>query len=295
MRSFLERIKRSSQSSFALMRYTPERFIFGWHHHPELELTLIMRGRGRRFVGDAMSAFEAGDLVLLGGNLPHTWSSDQFSTGRQDAVVLQFRDAWLKSVMRQVPELEVLNPLMREAWRGLTFSREAAGKASQLLIKAVSARNRGITRVGAILEALEVLAWDRGRNPIASVTYASNPPKIDRRIDDVCGQLVAAYTEEINQAVLAEQTGLTPEAFSRFFKRSTGRTFMEYLHELRIGHACRMLLETDAAISTIAYGSGFGNLANFNRIFRRLKGQSPREYRVGQDTPAGAGVVIPRK
>ncbi|MEO1236398.1 MAG: AraC family transcriptional regulator [Planctomycetota bacterium] len=273
----LEEIPTERGAFYAARRRDAEGFAYAWHFHPEVELTLILGGRGQRFVGDSIVSFGPGDLVLLGPNLPHTWHSRAAS----DAVVVQFNADRLGGGMLDSPEGAAVGELLRRAGRGLAFPgggavlRERTAELPEL---------QGWARVCALLDVLgrlaEAAGVDGGAEVLSDPAHVV-PPRDDdrRRIDRVCRLLAERFTGPIAQGEAADAVGLSPASFSRFFRRMTGRTFVAYLHELRIAEACRRLGDPDTPVTDVCFASGFENVSNFNRVFRRLRGESPRAYR----------------
>lgn len=273
MKARIERVSTGDAASFLCRRRTDSRFGFAWHYHPELELTLIVRSRGRRFVGDSIEAYDDGDLVLVGSNLPHTWSSDPSRKGRHEAVFCQFPREFLKS-----PELSAAQRLFDRSSRGLRFT----GRTQRAVARQMEELERlqGLRRLAGLLEILDQLARSTESRPLSGRGYVPSVRSGDAdRIDRVCRFLNGRFAEGVTLAEAASVAHLSIPAFSRLFRRATGRTLVAYLNELRTGLACRELMETGRAVSDIAYDVGFNNLSNFNRRFRALKGLSPREYR----------------
>ncbi|HEX7899525.1 MAG TPA: AraC family transcriptional regulator [Planctomycetota bacterium] len=270
MRARPERISTSPAASFAVKRRRDRRFEFAWHFHPEIELTWIVRSRGRRFVGDSIEDYRDGDLVLLGPDLPHTWHSEP---GLHEAVVVQFAPDFLG----ELPELRGLRALFDRAARGLAFGARTLKSVSKHLDGLEEVE--GLPRLCALLATLERLAAARDVRPLSSRPF-SEPRKADmERIDRVCRHLAERYAEDVSLAEAAGVAHLSVPAFCRFFKSRTGKTLVGYLTELRIGRACRLLMETERSVSDVGYASGFNNLSNFNRRFLALKGVPPRAYR----------------
>lgn len=283
-RAFFESIAPEAGASFAFRRVRTTSFPFRWHFHPELELTLIVQGRGRRFVGDSIGPFADHDLVLLGGNLPHTWQSHRKSTqpNRLDcqAVVIQFRSELFKT-FEQVSgnEFQAIARLLDRSNRGLQFSATARRAASRAMLEMQALPALG--RLTTLIEILDILARDRRAVPISSLGYRATAAQSDqKRVTRVCGFLNEHFTRPIKLAEAADLVGLSLSAFARFFQRATGKQFTAYLSELRVGRACELLLETEKKVAAIAYESGFENLSHFNRTFHRMKDQTPREFRL---------------
>jgi AraC-like DNA-binding protein len=274
----IERITPGGAASFVCKRRADPRFEFHWHVHPEIELTLILRSRGRRFVGDSIEDYREGDLVLLGSDLPHTWRSDPGRRGRHEAVVVQFGTSFLGRDFFGRPELGPVRRLLERAGRGLLFT----GRTQR-----AAARDLGslpdldpYRRVVALLGTLGVLAASREARPLSSRDFVPTLRRAEpQRIDRVCRFVNDRFAERLPLADAAALAHLSVPAFCRFFRRATGKTFTAYVNEIRVGHACRLLVETDQTAAQAAFASGFNNLSNFNRRFRELKGMSPREFR----------------
>lgn len=274
----LEVLDPGAEASFRCRTFDLDHFPFVWHVHPEHELTLIVEGEGRRFVGDHVDSFRAGEVVLLGSNLPHTWFSRAAPRRRSRSVVIQFLDDCFGPAFFDLPELRPLRRLLRRAEAGLVFHGKARREAAARMT-AMSAMT-GPARVAALLATLDLLARSRGGQRLSDRAHALPLRDRDRkRIDRVLGHINEHYTEPLEQPVVAELAEMTPAAFSRFFKRMTGRTFVAYVQRLRVSRACRLLTETDAPITDVCYDAGFGNLSNFNRVFQRERGMNPRKFR----------------
>ncbi len=271
---------RPEGQSFVAFSYTCPRFPFYWHYHPHMELTLIESGEGTRFVGDHVSPFVAGDLALLGGNLPHTWSSED--TGRlrgprsHRVLVAHFARELFDL---GAPEFARVRGLLQRAERGCTFSPAVAARAAELFRELPALRGFAAWRQLATI--LDLLAGDAGAAPLASAGYTpSDRQGAQRRLERALA-FVEAHADSDSLALrdVARTVHLTPAAFSRFFRRLTGGTLVAHINTVRVGRACQLLSESDRSVAEIAYACGFSNLANFNRRFRALKRMTPTAYR----------------
>lgn len=283
MQAAYEHLAPTTDGSFRVVVRREDSFPFAWHLHPEYELTLITAGSGRRFVGDSVRPYGPGDLVLVGALVPHTWQS--MSSGPSEAVVVHFRGDFLGSGLWQAPELGPVSALLERANRGVAFDG-GTGR----LVKDLAATDDPARRIIRLLDVLATAAVDPNATQLASTGFS--PPRRDdsrKRIDDVCNYLVEHYAEPISLQEVADVAHLTPAAFCRFFRRTTGRSLTDYLTDLRMGAVRRMLIETDEPIAAVASTCGFHNLAHFNRTFRRLNGETPREFRGAHTRPAYAG------
>lgn len=262
-------------AGWAVRDNRPSHWRFNWHHHPELELTLILAGSGVRYVGDSVESFGPGDCVLLGPDLPHTWTSQPTAGRPHHSVVVQFpADLGLGSA----PEVRVLRQLALRAARGMAlgggFAKEIAAAMRQLVVCVDP-----LDRLGRLLSLLAALAAadDRVARPLATAALAARPR--DGRLAAVLEQIHDRAASGLGQRHAAATAGLSSAAFSRFFRRATGKSFVAHLNEVRVGLACRALAESDQAVTGVALDAGFQNLANFNRRFRAVTGMTPSAYR----------------
>ena len=276
-----EKIARPTESAFHMARRRSAAFGFAWHQHPELELTLIEAGRGQRFVGDHIGEYEPGDLVLIGADLPHTWASHPHQNKQQRAVVVQFHPQWIESVIDSTPEARSIRGLINRSRQGLSFKGPAQRRVAKEMPNML--KTKGMQRALRLLAVLDDLSRSRGVQTLSSPAYGQASHNADDRIDRVCRFIHEHVSEPITQADAAELIHMSGPAFSRFFKRRVGKTYIRYVHELRIGHACRLLLESDVPVIDACFASGFNNLSNFNRVFKSIKGTSPKEYRFNHD------------
>lgn len=253
-----------------------------WHFHPEHQLTLVLRSRGHRVVGDNISPLTTGDLVLVGGNVPHVWHQDEMDREESDdavhAIVVRFRDDFLGGDFMRTPEMEPVRALLRRAQRGLAIHGSTRTQASGRMQSMAEAT--GLQRVLELLHLLDELAQSRDLKPLASAGFRPELHETDQgRMGRVFGYIHEHLTEPISREAVAAKASLSAGAFSRFFKTRTGKTLPQYVNELRVGRACSRLAETDDKVADIALDCGFDNLANFNRQFQRLMNASPRAYR----------------
>lgn len=276
-----EDVPVDSAASFTFREFRWPRFPFNWHYHPELELTLIVKGRGLRFAGDSVEAFKNGDLCLIGSHLPHTWASSPQAPAGVCSLVIQFLPEHWGQAFWNLPELRHVRELLARATQGLAVG----GRAREAIAEAILGMSQqpvgSWRRLESLVTLLDRLAAGGHYRPLASSTYvpAANP-RTDKRLGQILGFVHAHLGRELSQEQAARAVGLSPQAFSRFFKRALGKTFVDYVNELKIRNVCRDLLETDQSITEIAYAAGFNNLSHFNEQFRRLKQMTPREYRL---------------
>lgn len=277
----IEKLLPPPTTSFIHKRRKEPAFGVFWHFHPEYQLTLVLRGHGKRFVGDDLSHFGKGDLVLTGPNLPHMWCSapeSGLTSPPHEAVIIQFPESVFGGRFLELPELGAVRRLLERSRRGIEFGKAIRRRIATRMIR--MGRQRGIVRLIALLDLLRVLSQSPAGRTLASRTYRPSVASGDRdRIDRICRYIAENATRPIRLAQAAQASHMSVPAFTRFFRKCTHQSFIEYLTELRVGTACRFLTETDRTVSQIGQDSGFNNLSNFNRRFRELKGVSPREFR----------------
>jgi len=279
VKALFENIPSESGSSFAYRVFRWTHFPFNWHFHPEIELTLIVRGTGQRFVGDNISAFKEGDLVLLGPDLPHTWMSQPDKRRTSQSVVIQFRREFLgQSFFDGAREMSSVARLLDRSARGICFVGPTRDRIARVMEQMEELSP--LRRLIKLLESLDELARAQTTTTLSSEGFRPTLKLHEqKRIDAVSIFLNRQFVRPIDLAEAAEVARLSPRAFTRFFRRATGKTFTDYVNELRVGRACQLMLQSDKNISTIAYDAGFGNLSNFNRRFIRIKGVNPRHFR----------------
>ncbi len=277
MQAKFERVRLDPGRSLRILQISQPKFDAEWHFHPEWELTWIQEGRGRRCVGDFSTPFSAGDLVLVGPELPHFWFSDGLQEGHSRALVVQFPGDFPGESLLRLPEMSELGRMLGRARRGLCFTGRRAEEACRRL-----QRMTGSEPFDALLELvglLQVLAGARSRS-IAGHSYERPAGQgAQTRLGRVYAFLTQHFRESISLAQIAEAVSMSSSACSRFFVKATGGGLWDFLVQLRLDHAASMLRAGEESIAATAFESGFMTLSSFNRHFRKRHGCSPREYR----------------
>jgi AraC-like DNA-binding protein len=279
-----ETVQADIASSFRSTWFTCPSFAedHTWHYHPEFELTWVVRSQGTRFIGDSIEPYRAGDLVLIGPNLPHCWHDERIDDAEtSEAAVIQFRPEIFGHGFLDLPEFEAIKRLFRASTCGLHLQGAAAERVQARMRELFE--KSGIARLLCLLEVLSVLAESESHSRnLASVDYhiTNDITEVNRRRIEMVHRYVRQnLANEINQAEASRLVGLTPPAFSRFFRRATGQTFVGFVNILRINEVCRTMGESNDCITNIAMNCGYNNIANFNRQFLALKGMNPSQYR----------------
>jgi AraC-like DNA-binding protein len=251
-----------------------------WNQHPECEIHLIRNGQGVVFIGDHIGPFEAGHLTIVGSNLPHDWvtatSPGQTIVGRD--IVLQFDPKRIRKAAAELPELSKLDRLFKLSLRGLSFFGQTRQECASL-IEAIGS-TQGVERLALFLSLLHTLATSKEFDVLSSEAFSPDPdPVVHRTIERILKHLVKNSRRQIRLDELAEMAGMNESAFSRFFKRNTGNTFVKHLTSLRISDSCDLLANTDLPITAVCFEAGYTNISNFNRAFLKHRGITPGRYR----------------
>lgn len=272
-----EYVPRTALESCRVQRIDVASLPFVWHYHPEYELILIRAGTGRRFVADSVDHYGPPDLALLGPNLPHSWASHSaLGEGPQRATIVQFAPDFLGDDFFTRPELSRVSALLERSSVGLRFPVHDGDPVFERIARLES--SRGLPRLLDLLAVLHELA---GRRDAIALTRAgwAHPSSGGRRLEAALHLLHERFADDVRLADAARAASLSPSAFSRFFHAAIGRTFTDYLNDIRVAAAQRMLLSTDIPVAAVAARAGFTSLANFNRRFRERTGCTPRTFR----------------
>ncbi len=259
-------------------------FAYPIHAHPEYELNLVVGISGTRIVGDSTEPYHYFDLVLLGPYLYHKWDGDaamQASGQPYRVITIQFAMGLFNSELLQKESFSGIRKLLSDSGRGIKFHGQTFEAAMQLMITLTE--DKGFDNVMVFLQLLHILSRSSEKEFLASEGFTSQALKSDsNRIQIAYNYIMKSFQDQnIKIGDVAAQVNMSPSAFSHFFHKYTNKSFTQFLVDIRIGHACKMLLDTDETIKEICYQSGFNNIANFNRLFRKYRGTTPLEYRRG--------------
>lgn len=283
MKPHFHKVTSQLQSSFSIRHDIQPNFGRVWHYHPELELHYTIRGEGVRFIGDNVSNFTEGELILLGENLPHTWRCHEryYEPDKGlsvEAIVIQFLPDCFGRELFNLPESYLIPKLFEKAKKGMIIRGTAREKIINYMCRAVNAS--GFERVILLLEIIKTLAETSEYSAIASAHafYRSSEIETDR-LNKVCTYTLSNYKKDITLKEIAAVSNLSVTSFCRYFKMMTKKTYFDFLVEIRISHACRMLVEDRFPIGIICFECGFNNLSNFYRHFKAVTGLKPFEYK----------------
>jgi AraC-like DNA-binding protein len=270
----------SDKDFYYLVDRRKERFNFPAHKHKEYELNFIERCEGAvRVVGDSVEKVGEYELVLIGGGLEHYWEQGKCRSTDMREVTIQFDPSLFSAQLATKSRLEGIAVMLERAKHGLAFSQEALMR-SYSLINELSAEQDPFEQFLKFLRLLYLLSKDEGARELSSVSFVSDGPRTDNsRVMKVKRYIDLNYAGDVSLPVLADIAGMTPPSLSRFFRMSTGRTVKDYIAEVRLGAAARLLVDTQLNIADICERSGYGNLSNFNRIFKARRGLTPKAFR----------------
>ncbi|WP_234736545.1 helix-turn-helix domain-containing protein [Tellurirhabdus bombi] len=282
MKALFEKIDFGKDNSLQIKHLLLAHFDAPWHYHPEYELTYIIQSQGKRFVGDHIESFSEGDLVLMGPNLPHFWRNDESyyePDNKQiaEAIVIQFDqklgDQWLP----QLPESSTLRTLLARANHGLRFSEAKVEEAKPLLYNLLHLE--GMPLLLGVLQLLVCLAADSDAVMLASDGYQLIASEAEsERMKRVLDYMLEHFRHDIRIDDIASVAGMAPAAFCRYFRRRTRKSFIEYLNELRISHARKLLLHSNNSVGQVGLECGFNNISHFHRQFKLYTGTTPLRY-----------------
>ncbi|MBP1676462.1 MAG: transcriptional regulator, AraC family [Bacteroidetes bacterium] len=278
---FREITPLSSEDCFVIINRIKSEFAYPVHVHPEYELNFIENARGaQRIVGDSMEEIDDLELCLIGNeSLEHAWMNHRCSSNEIHEITIQFhKDLFFESLLnkRQFHSVAIM---LENAKKGVVFSRPVIERVKGRL-NSLSNNQNGFHSVMKLLYILYELSVDEGSRILCTSTFANQDESSDsRRIQKVINYLHLNYQKEIRLTDVANYVNMSEVSFSRFMKKRTGKNYIEYLNDLRLGIASRCLIDTTKTIAEISYECGFNNLSNFNRIFKKRKGSTPKEFR----------------
>lgn len=277
MKATYEQLSDTLGSSFLYRSFSLPQFDAPYHFHPELELTFIESSKGKRFVGRQVAPFEAGDLVLLGENVPHCWLNTE-GGDLAKSIVIQFKEDFVGQSFLEIPEMTAINHLFKKAQSGILIKGKTRDTvAEKMFFKADQHPFKNLLQLFDILHTIAISNEIELIDPQFSTTALS--PVDTERFQKVYAYIITHYTQDIDLETIAAVAHLTPTAFCRYFKKMTRKTLIDVITEFRIKHACQLLSSTEKSVSDICFDSGFGNISYFNKQFKNALGHSPLNYR----------------
>ena len=275
----LENISPAFGSSFKVHNYKEANNDHAptWHFHPEIELVYVNGGTGKRHIGNHISHYHNGDLILIGSNLPHFGFTDRL-TGNKSEVVIQTLDTFLGDHFFEIPEMVTVKQLLERSKQGIAFSGNTKRIVGDMMEQLLEMSN--FEQLLAFLMILKTLAESEEYTLLnVENVVLETKPQDTKRLDKVYSYVSQEFTRHITLSEMAALVSMTDQAFSRYFKSKTGKTFTQFVNEYRLVHACKLLSEEDMTITDVCYASGFNNFSHFNKKFKEHTGESPSAYR----------------
>lgn len=274
-------LDRTYYNSFHIRQDNYPRNHNSWHYHEELEFIWVYKGSGTLFIGDCIQGFSAGDVVLIGPNLPHYWLFEDLRNDQLeepiDCIVVHFKKNFAGSDFFNLPELSLLKDLIQSSEKGLIVKGGAPSSLGQHLKSMLT--TEGVQKFTHLLQALAqyaTLSYEK----LVSDNYAIlNHSNDERRMNDVMNYIREYYKGKIELSKLANQAKMTKNSFCRYFKYKTGKTPIQFVSEIRVAHACNLLKNTNLSLKEICYDSGFNNFVSFHKTFKEQLDLTPTQYR----------------
>ena len=264
---------------FTIFSRVKKEFSFPLHYHEELELNLIINAKGaRRIVGDHIDCIDDLELVLVGPNLYHAWFTHQCKSEEIREVTIQWHKDLFDDKLLRRNQLSFIRSMVERSQKGILFSKDTT-RALAPRILSLNQKN-GFDSVLELLSILHDLSISRNMRTLSDVSFTNEHFTYNsRRIEKAFEYMNNNYDKPVTLGEVAKLVNMTEVSFSRFIKKRTGNTFIDSLNEIRLGHASRMLIDTTHSIAEISYNCGFNNISNFNRIFKKKKTCTPKEFR----------------
>lgn len=257
-------------------------FTYPWHFHSEYEIIYIKESTGTRFVGNNTDTYTSGDVILVGSNLPHYMKSDEAyhadnSTLRVRGTIIQFEKDFMYHAINHYPHFVKIKKMLDDSQRGVCFPARSTACLRALLDRIPLAT--GVDQITSFLQLLKEMSEIKGRQIISSADFSNDTLYDTSRVDKVISFLNKNYNRPVRLDEVASLAAMNPTAFCRFFKSKTGKSLKNYMLDMRIGYACKLLLMDHLNISQISVECGFDTISHFNKTFKKHTGHTPSQYK----------------
>ncbi len=270
----------TDEDFFIVLNNFHAKFDFPVHYHPEYELNFVFNSSGKRVVGDSIQEYSDMDMVLIGPNTPHAWSGDNDHDDVR-VITIQFQKSILSDATLNRKLMTPIKELLYKSYRGIEFSKETIESFRTRLVGLCD--KSGFDSFLELLSILYDLSISRNQKLLSSSSYVNKYENSkSRRIKKVTDYIHENYTSQVKLKEVADLVNMSETAFSHFFKKRTQRSFSDFLHDVRVGNATRLITGSEKSMAEIGYECGFNNLSNFNRIFKKKKGCTPSEFKKNQ-------------
>jgi AraC-like DNA-binding protein len=282
MRPQLLKVSKGPDRSFSVRRDLVPHVNNRWHYHAEVELIHFKKGEGTQFIGDSIKRFKAGDVVIVGANLPHYWRFDDAYFGeatkaQADVRVSHFNENFWGEQFLQLPENNHIKTVLEKAKRGIQVTGKTKQRVAEIMEQLLDAE--GTQRIILLIEALSTIANCKQLITLSSIGFKPDLVEVESdRINAIYEYSIKNFKRKIQLEEIAEVANISPNSFCRYFKSRTRKTYSQFLIELRVGHACKLLIENNQCIKRLCYESGFNNFTSFHKYFKMITGKSPLIY-----------------
>lgn len=277
-----EQLTMFSGEPVIVRKFDYEKFSFPWHVHNEFEIIYVEESFGERFVADSIDKFAPGDLTLVGHNVPHCMKSDiiknKENNCRVKGTIIQFKEDFMSHAISNYADLAHIKKLLEDSHRGVHFSYPQNKEIIDCINKIYE--SNGIMHLINLLHLLDIMAQSVNKRFLGSIYFSKSLSiNMDSRMIKILSYVTDHYKEDISLNEIASFVAMNSSSFCRYFKEQTGKTLIEYVLDLRVGFACKLLIENKMDVFQIGLECGFNTITHFNRVFKRNTGFAPTEYR----------------
>ncbi|AXY72952.1 AraC family transcriptional regulator [Paraflavitalea soli] len=282
MRPQLLKVSTGPRHSFSVRRDLVPYVNNRWHYHPEIELIHFKKGEGTQFIGDSIKRFKSGDIVMVGAHLPHYWRFDDLyfeedTRVQADIRVAHFCENFWGEQFLHLPENINIKTVLEKARRGLQITGKTRQQVAELLERLL--QTDGSERIIILMEALMTIADCKQLNTLSSIGFKHDMVDAENeRVNAIYEYSLKNYKRKIQLEEIAAVANISPNSFCRYFKSRTRKTYSQFLIEIRVGQACKLLIENNLSIKQLCYESGFNNFTSFHKYFKMITGKSPLCY-----------------
>lgn len=249
-----------------------------WHYHPEIELIYFAKGRGMQFIGDSIQSFSSGDVLLVGSNVPHYWRYDP-ADGEEtvDVSVIHFNEDFWGSAFLELPELQDIKKLLQQAQLGIQVMGKEKKQIAALISQTVEAK--GTRKVISLMESLLAIADCKQLKTLVSIGFQYHFQESEKdRMHAIYEYTISNFKERISLETIAGIAKISPNSFCKYFKTRSKKPYSRFINEIRVSHACKLLMDGKLNIKEICFESGFNNFVSFHQYFKSITGKSPLQY-----------------
>ncbi len=282
MRPQLLKVSTGPRHSFSVRRDLVPYINNRWHYHPEIELIHFKKGEGTQFIGDSIKRFKSGDIVMVGAHLPHYWRFDdtffeEDTRLQADVRVAHFCENFWGEQFLHLPENMNIRTVLEKARRGLQITGKTRQRVAELLERLLL--TDGSERIILLMEALNTIADCKQLTTLSSIGFKHDLVDAENdRVNAIYEYSLKNFKRKIQLEEIAAVANISPNSFCRYFKSRTRKTYSQFLIEIRVGQACKLLIENNLSIKQLCYESGFNNFTSFHKYFKMITGKSPLSY-----------------